>query len=174
MVIKKKAKTKTQPKIRKAVKKKTAAKKKIVKKKTIKKKTLKKSLKEVAGKKTRKKTTRKKTVAVPAIEKKPPVVEPGPPAVVVPPVEEPSQHEEAAGVVTHYYSHLSVAVIQVNNGVLKIGDRIHIKGHTTDFTQNIESMEYEHQHIEQAAAGQSVGVKVFDPVREHDVVYLIK
>jgi translation elongation factor EF-1alpha len=76
--------------------------------------------------------------------------------------------------VTHYYSHLGVAVIQVNKGEIKVGETIHIKGHTTDFTQQIDSMEYEHQHIDRAPAGRSVGLKVKDPAREHDIVYLVK
>ncbi|NTW60216.1 MAG: hypothetical protein HGB21_07650 [Nitrospirae bacterium] len=102
------------------------------------------------------------------------MVQPGPPPGSVPPVEEPSLLEEAIGVVTHYYSHLGVAVVQVNKGSLKTGDSIHITGHTTDFTQTVASMEYEHQHVDQASAGQSVGIKVADHTREHDIVYLVK
>jgi translation elongation factor EF-1alpha len=89
-------------------------------------------------------------------------------------VEEPASNEEALGTITHYYSHLNVAVAQVNKGMLKIGDTIHIKGHTTDLTQTVDSMEFEHLHIEQATAGQSVGIKVKDHVREHDIVYRVK
>ena len=75
---------------------------------------------------------------------------------------------------THYYSHLGVAIVQINNGTLKTGDSIHIQGHTTDFTQPVESMELEHQHIDQAAIGQIVGLRVKDEARVHDIVYLIK
>ena len=75
---------------------------------------------------------------------------------------------------THYYSHLGVAIVQINNGSLKTGDRIHIQGHTTDFTQPVESMELEHQRIDQAATGQVVGLRVKDEARVHDIVYLIK
>jgi len=89
-------------------------------------------------------------------------------------VEEPSQHEEAIGTVTHYYDHLGVAIVQINKGTLKTGDTVHIKGHTADFTQSVESMEYEHQHIDQAEAGQNIGLLVKDHVREHDIVYLVK
>jgi putative protease len=92
----------------------------------------------------------------------------------VPPVEEPASQETAVGVVTHYYSELGVAVIQVNTGALRAGDTIHVKGNTTDFTQQIASMEYEHQHVDKADPGQSVGIKAFDHAREHDIVYVVK
>jgi translation elongation factor EF-1alpha len=49
-----------------------------------------------------------------------------------------------------------------------------VKGHTTDFTQKVESLEYEHAHIDAAKAGQSCGLKVKDHAREHDIVYLVK
>ena len=109
-----------------------------------------------------------------AIPLKPTTVEPGPPSRTMPPLEEPASNEEAIGTVTHYYSHLGVAVIQLNKGTLKTGTTIHVKGHVTDFKQSVESMEYEHQHINQASAGQSVGLKVKDHVREHDIVFLMK
>ncbi len=102
------------------------------------------------------------------------MIEPGPPPRTIPPVEEPASNEEAIGTVTHYYSHLSVAVVQINKGTLRTGNTIHVKGHVTDFTQAVESMEYEHQHIDQAAAGQSVGLKVKDHAREHDIVFVLK
>jgi hypothetical protein len=148
--------------VKKAAKKKAANKKTTVKKKALRKKTVKK-----AAKKTPAKTER----AAPSDRF---AIEPGPPPPGIPSVEEPARHEEAVGTVTHYYSHLSVAIIQVNNGMLRTGDSIHIQGHSTDFTQPVESMELEHQHIDQATAGQTVGVRVRDHVREHDIVYLIK
>lgn len=139
-----------------------------------------KPAKKVLKKKAAKKATRKKAAAKTkrapkqAIPTKSFMVEPGPPPQGIPPVEEPAQHEEALGTVTHYYSHLGVAVIQLNKGTLKTGDTIRIAGHSTDFTQPVESMEYEHQHIDQAAAGQSVGLRVKDHARQHDIVYLVK
>jgi putative protease len=152
---------------KKVTAKKKRAKKKVAKKKALKKKAVKKAVKKKAAAKAR--PARKQ--AAPA---KPPLVTPGPPSGSIPPVEEPAPNEVAAGVVTHYYSHLGVAVIQVNKGEIKTGDTIHIKGHTTDFTQQVESMEYEHQHLDVATAGRSVGLKVKDHVREHDIVYLVK
>jgi hypothetical protein len=161
---------------KKTAKKKTTSKKSAVKK-AVKKKT-------VGGKAVlKKKTARKKpaitTVKKPVARVKQPVpskqfaIEPGPPPQNIPPVEEPARHEEAVGTVTHYFSHLGVALIQINNGTLKIGDSVHIQGHTTDFTQPVESMELEHQHIDKAVPGQNVGMRVKDHVREHDIVYVI-
>lgn len=164
---------------KKAGVRKKAVKKKAAKKKTLKKPGLKKAVKKKAvkkrpaKKKAARKTPKPRPVASEALPKKA-AVEPGPQPTGLPPVEEQVTGEEAIGIVTHYYSHLSVAVVQINKGLLKTGDRIHIKGHTTDFTQTVESMEFEHQHIDEAAAGQSVGLKVNEHAREHDIVYLIK
>jgi hypothetical protein len=157
---------------KKTAKKKVAA-KRPARKKAAKKSAAGRSARKIAPKK--KKAVRKiKPASEKALSKKPVIVQPGPPPGSVPPVEEPSLLEEAIGVVTHYYSHLGVAVVQVNKGSLKTGDRIHITGHTTDFTQTVGSMEYEHQHVDQASAGQSVGLKIADHAREHDIVYLVK
>ncbi len=153
---------------RKPVKK--TVKKKVARKKIMKKKTLKKTVKKTARKKAAKKS---KSAGTP-IKSKPTMIEPGPPPRTIPPVEEPASNEEAIGTVTHYYSHLGVAVVQINKGTLRTGNTIHVKGHATDFTQAVESMEYEHQHIDQAAAGQSVGLKVKDHAREHDIVFVLK
>jgi len=153
--------------------KKTAPRKLFIK--AVKKKALKKrspSAKKTAKKKLLKKkplSARRKPATVKSV-----MVEPGPPPRAIPPVEEPFSNEEAIGTVTHYYSHLNVVVVQINKGTLKVGNTIHLKGHSTDFAQTIESMEYEHMHIDQAGAGQSVGIKVKDHVREHDIVYLVK
>lgn len=155
---------------KKALKKsviKKAAKKKVIKKKVAKKKS-------VTAKKPARKRAAPKKPSMPGLRKKAVMVTPGPQPTGIPPVEEPSTNEEALGVVTHYYSHLGVAVIQLNKGTLRVGNTIHVKGHSTDFSQAIESMEYEHQHINEASAGQSVGLKVNDHVREHDIVYLLK
>jgi len=172
----KKIKGKKKTKVRKAVAKKPAKKKVASKKKKAVKKIAKKKVakKKVAKKKTAKKSIKAKAAPKKQTLRKPTMVKPGPQPTGIPPVEEPAANEEALGAVTHYYSHLSVAVVQMNKGTLRTGDTIHIKGHTTDFTQTVESMEFEHQHIEQASAGQSFGMKVKDHVREHDIVYLVK
>src|SRR5262249_8237 len=60
------------------------------------------------------------------------------------PPAQPATSEERIGVVTHYYSHVSVATIQLERGTLRVGDVIHISGHTTDFRQRVESLEVDH------------------------------
>lgn len=74
------------------------------------------------------------------------------------------------GNVTNFYSKISVAVVQLSSPV-NVGDKILIKGDTTNFEQMIESMQIEHQNIPRAEAGQSIGLKVKDRVRPGDVVY---
>ena len=160
---------------KKSLKKKAGTSKKAVVKKTARKKGAKKKI--VAKKRSPAKPARKpasKTETMASMELKSALVEPGPTPGGIPPVEEPAENEEAVGTVTHYYSHLGVAIIQINKDRLKTGDTIHIKGHTTDFNQKIESIEYEHRRVEDACAGQSIGVKVIDHTREHDIVYRVK
>jgi len=76
------------------------------------------------------------------------------------------------GKVSHYFSKIGVAVIDLSDS-LKTGDTIRIVGGETDFTQAIESMQAEHQNIEEAKAGDSIGVKVAQKVREDYKVYKI-
>jgi putative protease len=79
--------------------------------------------------------------------------------------------EMQVGKVSHYFSKIGVAVIDVTDGSIKVGDKIHIKGHTTDFMQKVSSMQIEQDKIEIAEPGQSIGMKVSEPVRQHDIVY---
>lgn len=81
--------------------------------------------------------------------------------------------EGEIGVVTHFFSNINVGVIKIEQGVLKEGDTIHIKGATTDFEQQAKSMQIEHESVEEAEEGQSIGLKVKDVVREHDKVYKV-
>ena len=74
------------------------------------------------------------------------------------------------GRVTHFFSKISVAVVELK-APLAVGDHILIKGPTTDFEQVVESMQIEHQNVQKAEAGQSIGLKVAQRVREKDVVY---
>ncbi len=74
------------------------------------------------------------------------------------------------GHITHFFSKISVAVIEVTKP-LAVGDTIVIKGPTTDFEQVVESMQIEHKNIQRAEAGQSIGLKVAQRVREKDTVY---
>ena len=77
------------------------------------------------------------------------------------------------GTVTHFYDKISVGTVKLS-GALKVGDKVQFKGKATDFTQSIESMQYEHQNVQEGALGQEVGVKVTSKVREGDEVYLVE
>ena len=76
------------------------------------------------------------------------------------------------GRVTHFYPKISVAIVELKAS-LSIGDKILIKGATTNFEQIVESMQIEHKNIERAEAGQIIGLKVKERVRENDKVYRI-
>lgn len=77
------------------------------------------------------------------------------------------------GKVTHYFTKIGVAVIELK-APLAIGDQILIKGSTTNLEQVVESMQIEHKDVQMAEAGQSIGLKVKDRVRENDTVYKIQ
>ena len=79
--------------------------------------------------------------------------------------------EMQVGKVTHYFSKIGVAIIEVTDGSIKVDDEIHIKGHTTDFKEKVKSMQVEHDKIEIAEPGISIGIKVNEPVRANDLVY---
>jgi putative protease len=81
--------------------------------------------------------------------------------------------EEKIGVVTHYFGNIGVAAIRITGGELHIGDTIRIKGHTSDFTQIVDSMQMEHSSVTTARPGDEVGLKVSEYTREHDTVYKI-
>ena len=81
--------------------------------------------------------------------------------------------EEKIGVVEHYFDKISVAAIRITEGNLKVGDKIHIKGHTSDFEQTVDSIQIEHERVEEAKPGDSIGIKITDRVREHDEVFKI-
>ena len=82
--------------------------------------------------------------------------------------------EEEIGCVTHYFPKIGVAVIEVMVGTLKVGETIHVKGHTSDFTQLVESLQLEHQSIPEVKKGGSAGMKVKEHVREGDKIYKVK
>ena len=79
--------------------------------------------------------------------------------------------EQEVGRVTHYFGKIHVAAVEVTHGTLSVGDTIHIKGHTSDFTQTVDSMQIDGQEVDQTTAGQNVGLVVADHAREHDMVY---
>ena len=139
--------------------KKPKAKSKVKRKKTAAKKPVRKVLRKVvtAAKKVFKKPTPKKT---PKPE--------SPPAEAPPP-------GERLGVVTHYFGHLSVAVVKLDLGAtLRVGDNIHVKGHTSDFSQRVESLQVGHAPVQEVGADDDFGLKVIEHAREHDIVYRVK
>ncbi|MCR4347687.1 MAG: hypothetical protein NUV55_10880 [Sulfuricaulis sp.] len=144
MATKKKAKTK-------AKKKKAPARKIVARKKVV---TKKKTTSKAKSAPKAKRVTTRKPAAMPK-----PAAPPG---------------MERIGVVTHYFNHLSVAILKLEKGALRVGDLIHIKGHTSDFPQPVDSMEIDHVHVNEARPGQSFGLRVKEHAREHDVVYKAK
>jgi len=81
--------------------------------------------------------------------------------------------EEKVGKIVKFFTKPSVAAIEITDGTLSVGDRVKIKGHTTDFEDSIASMQEDNNPIEKATPGQIIGVKVKERVREHDIVYKI-
>lgn len=80
--------------------------------------------------------------------------------------------EKQIGKVVHYFPKVSVGIIALTDS-LKIGDKIHIKGHTCDFTQDVTSMQVEHVIVTEGKAGDQVGISVSQKVHEHDAVYRV-
>ena len=138
------------------------------------------------------KTKRRKTAAKrPAIRKKPakvvkkqaarkPARKPAvararpkaarPPSLPLPP----PAPGERIGIVTHYYGNVSVAVIKLESASLRVGDTIHIRGHTSDFSQRVESLQIGHAPVSEVGPNDDFGLKVIAHVREHDIVYKVK
>jgi len=109
-----------------------------------------------------KKVSRKTVARKPAPKKSAKPVPPPPPG-------------DRIGVVTHYFSHLSVAVVKLEPGTtLRVGDNIHIKGHTSDFGQRVESLQVGHAPVSEVGPNDDFGLKVAAHAREHDVVYKIR
>jgi translation elongation factor EF-1alpha len=82
--------------------------------------------------------------------------------------------EIAIGKVEKFFGKINVAAIMITSGELKVGDKIKIKGHSTDFEQTVDSMQVEHESVPTAGPGTDVGIKVKDRVHEHDTVFLVK
>jgi len=80
--------------------------------------------------------------------------------------------EHPVGTVSHYYGKLEVVGIELS-GELKVGDTIHILGHTSDFTHTVDSIQIEHETVESAKAGEPIGVKVNQRARVHDQVLVV-
>lgn len=81
--------------------------------------------------------------------------------------------ERKVGVVIKFFGKIGVAAIKLTDDSMRVGDTIHIKGHTTDLTEKVGSMQIENENVEEATPGADIGVKVGDRVRENDVVYKV-
>ena len=81
--------------------------------------------------------------------------------------------EEQVGVVVKYFSKPGVAAIEVTGGTIKTGDALKFQGHTTDFTDEVARIEIDNQPVDEAKAGDLIGIKVKDRVRENDKVYKV-
>src|SRR5215831_16953023 len=150
-----KKKGKAKVKAKKApAKKKSPAKKKVLKKSPARKPAAKAAAKAAAPK--------KKPAARPAPKPKAPEA----------PVRGPAPGEVRVGVVTHYYGHLMVAAVKLEV-TLAVGQTIHVLGHTSDFRQRVDSMQIEHEQVQEAIGGDEIGIRVAQHAREHDVVYRV-
>lgn len=171
MAARKKAKSKTQRK--KAPARKPAMRKKAVSAKknvTVKKKP---AVRHVAAKKKQVPRVAVKTApsAQPALARKARPVSPPPRPAAPAAAPVPLAGEERVGTVTHYFSQISVAIVRLESGSLRLGDTIHITGHTSDFRQRVESLQLEHQPVSEVSVGQEFGLKVTAHARENDIVY---
>ena len=121
--------------------------------------------------------TKAKPTAKVAVKPRP-VSQRAQPETVKPPPRRPPQptaEEQRIGVVTHYYSHLSVVAMQLEpDSTLRVGDIIHIRGHTTDFTQKVESLEVDHAPVTEVRPNDDFGLRVVEHAREHDIVYKVR
>lgn len=84
-----------------------------------------------------------------------------------------AENEVEVGVVEDFFAHVGVVALKVTADTLKVGDTLHFMGHTTDFSEQIKSMQIEHQSVEEAKKGDDVGIKVSKKVRIHDRVYKV-
>lgn len=172
MATRSKAKRKAGGKRKKARVTKAAARKKTARKaKTTQKKT-------AAKKKSPRSASPNKAESTRTTVKSAPVSTPAQPKVARPTSSRPLQtisREQRIGVVTHYYSHQSVATMRLEPGTtLHVGDVIHIHGHTTDFIQKVESLEVNHTPITEVGPNDDFGLKVIEHAREHDVVFKVR
>ena len=81
--------------------------------------------------------------------------------------------EKKIGIVTHYYNHIHVAGVSITDGELHEGDIIHVKGHTSDFEQEVRSMQIDHEVVNTARRGDQIGLSVIEHAREHDTIYMV-
>ena len=82
-------------------------------------------------------------------------------------------NETKIGHVTHYFGKVQVAAIDLTDGELSVGDTIHLKGRTSDFTQKVDSMQIDKVGVPKAEQGKSIGIRVSQPARVGDEVFKI-
>jgi translation elongation factor EF-1alpha len=83
---------------------------------------------------------------------------------------EKAKEKKLVGRVTHFFTNISVAVIELSDA-LKKGETVSIEGTTTNFEQKVDSMQIHNNPVDEAKAGDAIGIKVKDRVREGDQVY---
>ena len=81
--------------------------------------------------------------------------------------------EEKVGFVEHYFDKIGVAAIKLTHGSLAVGDKIHVKGHTTDLEEVVDSIQIEHNVVQKADKDADIGIKISQKVREHDDVFKV-
>jgi len=81
--------------------------------------------------------------------------------------------EVKIGQISHYFGRIQVAAIELTEGDLAVGETIRIKGHTSDFTQKIETMQIDRVDVPKATKGQSIGIRVSEHARVGDDVYKV-
>ncbi len=81
--------------------------------------------------------------------------------------------EERIGSVIRFFDKSSVAAVKLDFGDLTVGDIVRIKGVITDFTQKVETMEFDHQPVQKAIRGQFTGIKLSQPAKPFDLVYKV-
>ncbi len=81
--------------------------------------------------------------------------------------------EKEIGYISNYFKNINVAIIEMTKGSLETGDTVHFKGHTTDFTTTVASMQIEHEAVEKVKKNDSLGLKVSEKVRKTDKVYKV-
>ena len=81
--------------------------------------------------------------------------------------------EQKIGDVIHYWTKIGVAGIHLTAGKLKVGDTVHVKGHTSDFNLEVQSIQKDNMAVDAAGPGDDVGIKVPEHAREHDEVYRV-
>jgi putative protease len=81
--------------------------------------------------------------------------------------------EREVGKVTHYYTNIGVAIVEVTD-TINVGDTIHVQGATSDFEQNVDSMQVEHEQVQEAQPGDAIGLKVKEKARDGDKVFVVE